>query len=435
MTDAKVLLWNREVGAISWLEDRQIGVFQFHPNFIESGMQLSPLLLPLSSVSYEFPFLPRETFKGLPGLLADSLPDAFGNAVINAWLTIQGRTPESFNPVERLCYIGTRGMGALEFQPALRISPAGSNELEVAKLVELSNIILNKRQELSGYLNGRDDREALGDVLRVSASAGGARAKAVVAWNPTNNEFRSGQISLLPGFEHWILKFDGVSNNRDKELADPLGYGKIEYVYHLMAIKAGIDMTECRLHHEGGRSHFMTKRFDRDKVGEKIHMQSLSALSHIDYNQPGLFSYEQTILMMDRLGISIQEIEQQVLRAIFNVIGRNQDDHVKNIAYLMDKNGEWHLSPAFDLSYSFDPYGYWTNQHQMSINGKRDQFEKDDLIQFAAVAGIKKNRTEEMIENVVFAMKSWPELAKENEIEMDRIKQIQSTHRISLIKK
>jgi serine/threonine-protein kinase HipA len=435
MTDAKVILWNREVGAVSWLEDRQIGVFQYHPDFIESGIQLSPLMMPLNGVPYEFPFLPREAFKGLPGLIADSLPDAFGNAVINAWLAVQGRSPESFNPVERLCYIGTRGMGALEFEPALKISPSGSNKLEVAKLVELSNIILNKRQGLSGYLNGRDDREALGDILRVSTSAGGARAKAILAWSPITNEFRSGQVNLPPEFEYWILKFDGVSNNRDKELADPQGYGKIEFVYSLMAAKAGIEMAECRLHHEGGRSHFMTRRFDRDMEAEKIHMQSLSALSHIDYNQSGLFSYEQTILAMDRLGISEKEKEQQVLRAIFNVIGRNQDDHVKNIAFLMDKSGKWHLSPAFDLSYAYDPYGLWTNQHQMSINGKRDNFEKEDLIHFAEIAGIKKSRAEEMIEKVVNAIKCWPDLAEEHAIESERIVKIQSTHRLFLIEK
>ncbi|HSM24707.1 MAG TPA: HipA domain-containing protein, partial [Anaerolineaceae bacterium] len=298
MTDAKVILWNQEIGAVSWLDDRQIGVFQYVPDFIDSGVQLSPLKMPLRSIPYEFPFLAKETFKGLPGLLADSLPDTFGNAVINAWLAVQSRSIESFNSVERLCYIGKRGMGGLEFEPALRISPDGSSELEVAKLVELSNVILNQREELSGYLSGRDDRESLGDILRVSSSAGGARAKAVIAWNPITNEFRSGQIKLPKEFEYWIIKFDGVSNNRDKELADPQGYGKIEFVYYQMAIRTGIEMAECRLHHEGGRTHFMTMRFDRDKDGRKIHMQSLSALTHIDYNQSGLFSYEQTLQVM-----------------------------------------------------------------------------------------------------------------------------------------
>ncbi|HSM25154.1 MAG TPA: HipA domain-containing protein, partial [Anaerolineaceae bacterium] len=294
-------------------------------------------------------------------------------------------------------------------------------------------VILNQREELSGYLSGRDDRESLGDILRVSTSAGGARAKAVIAWNPITNEFRSGQTKLPKEFEYWIIKFDGVSNNRDKELADPQGYGKIEFVYYQMAIRTGIEMAECRLHYEGGRTHFMTRRFDRDKEGRKIHMQSLSALTHIDYYQPGLFSYEQTIHVMEQLGLSEKEKEQQVLRTIFNVIGRNQDDHVKNIAFLMDMSGQWFLSPAFDLSYSYDPQGLWTNQHQMSINGKRDLFEMEDLLNLAALAGIKKNRAKEMIENVVLAIKSWPELAEKCDIERDRIKKIQATHRLHLL--
>lgn len=433
MTDARVILWNREIGAISWLDDRRIGVFQFTSDFVDSGIQISPIMMPLRNMPYEFPLLSKETFKGLPGLLADSLPDSFGNAVIDSWLAIQGREAESFNPVERLCYIGTRGMGALEFKPALRITPTGSNVLEVAKLVELSNIVLNDRQALSGYFNGQDDRDSLGDILRVSASAGGARAKAIISWNPKTNEFRSGQVDLPSDFEYWILKFDGVSNYQDKNITDPLGYGKIEYVYYLMAKQAGIEMAKSRLHHEGGRSHFMTKRFDRTEDGKKIHMLSLSAMVHVDYNQPGLFSYEQTIHVMQKLGMTQKEKEQLVLRAMFNVIGRNQDDHVKNIAFLMDKSGSWFLSPAFDLSYSYDPYGYWTNQHQMSINGKRDQFEMEDLLNLAAITGIKENKAKEMIENVVLAIKSWPELAEKCDIERERIIKIQSTHRLKLL--
>lgn len=433
MTDARVILWNREIGAISWLDDRRIGVFQFTSDFVDSGIQISPIMMPLRNMPYEFPLLSKETFKGLPGLLADSLPDSFGNAVIDSWLAIQGREAESFNPVERLCYIGTRGMGALEFKPALRITPTGSNVLEVAKLVELSNIVLNDRQALSGYFNGQDDRDSLGDILRVSASAGGARAKAIIAWNPKTNEFRSGQVDLPSDFEYWILKFDGVSNYQDKNITDPLGYGKIEYVYYLMAKQAGIEMAKSRLHHEGGRSHFMTKRFDRTEDGKKIHMLSLSAMVHVDYNQPGLFSYEQTIHVMQKLGMTQKEKEQLVLRAMFNVIGRNQDDHVKNIAFLMDKSGSWFLSPAFDLSYSYDPYGYWTNQHQMSINGKRDQFEMEDLLNLAAITGIKENKAKEMIENVVLAIKSWPELAEKCDVERERIIKIQSTHRLKLL--
>lgn len=433
MSDAKVLLWDSEIGAVSWVEDRQVAVFQYDPSFIRSGIQLSPLMMPLRDLPYEFPALSKETFKGLPGLLADSLPDKFGNAVIDTWLATQGRTATSFNSVERLCYIGSRGMGGLEFKPALRISHSKSDEIEVSKLVELSNKVLDQRAGLEGVFSGTDDRDAIEDILRVGTSAGGARAKAILAWNPKTNEFRSGQVKLSSGFEYWIMKFDGVSNNRDKELSDPQGYGMIEYAYYQLAVKAGIEMTECRLHHEGGRSHFMTKRFDRNADGSKIHMQSLCAISHVDFNEPALYSYEQTIQTMKRLGLSQSDLEQQVLRAMFNVVGRNHDDHVKNIAFLMNRRGEWRLSPAFDVSYAYDPKGYWTSQHQMSINGKREMFTKQDLISLAKIAGIKSNRALEMLDRVITTMKSWPEVAVNIGIDENRIRKIQSAHRLSLL--
>jgi len=433
MSDAKVLLWESEIGAVSWVEDRQVAVFQYDPSFIRSGIQLSPLMMPLRELPYEFPALSKETFKGLPGLLADSLPDKFGNAVIDTWLASQGRTASSFNSVERLCYIGSRGMGGLEFKPALRIFHSKSDEIEVSKLVELSNKILDQRAGLEGVFSGDDDRDAIEDILRVGTSAGGARAKAILAWNPKTNEFRSGQVKISSGFEYWIMKFDGVSNNRDKELSDPQGYGMIEYAYYLLAVKAGIEMTECRLHHEGGRSHFMTKRFDRNVDGTKIHMQSLCAIAHVDFNEPALYSYEQTIQTMKRLGLSQSDLEQQVLRSMFNVVGRNHDDHVKNIAFLMNRRGDWKLSPAFDVSYAYDPMGYWTSQHQMSINGKRDLISKQDVISLAKLAGIKSNRALEMLDRVITTMKSWPEVAGNVGIAEDRIRKIQAAHRISLL--
>ncbi len=433
MSDAKVLLWDSEIGAVSWVEDRQVAVFQYDPSFIRSGIQLSPLMMPLRDLPYEFPALSKETFKGLPGLLADSLPDKFGNAVIDTWLASQGRTAASFNSVERLCYIGSRGMGGLEFKPALRISHSKSDEIEVSKLVELSNKILDQRAGLEGVFSGTDDRDAIEDILRVGTSAGGARAKAILAWNPKTNEFRSGQVKIPSGFEYWIMKFDGVSNNRDKELSDPQGYGMIEYAYYQLAVKAGVEMTECRLHHEGGRSHFMTKRFDRNADGSKIHMQSLCAIAHVDFNEPALYSYEQTIQTMKRLGLSQSDLEQQVLRAMFNVVGRNHDDHVKNIAFLMNRRGEWRLSPAFDVSYAYDPKGYWTSQHQMSINGKREMFTKQDLLSMAKIAGIKSNRALEMLDRVITTMKSWPEVAENIGITDNRIRKIQAVHRLSFL--
>jgi serine/threonine-protein kinase HipA len=433
MTDAKVLLWGSEIGAVSWVDDREIGVFQYDPNFVRSGIQLAPLMMPLDGYPYEFPALPKNTFWGLPGLLADSIPDKFGNAIIDAWLASEGRSIEKFNSVERLCSIGSRGMGGLEYWPAIREFYPKSKAIEVAKLIELTNKILEQRENIVGVLLGDDDREALADIIRVGTSAGGARAKAILAWNPKTNELRSGQIDGLPGFEYWILKFDGISSNRDKDLSVPQGYGKIEYAYYLMAIEAGVEMTECHLHHEGGRSHFMTKRFDRDADGGKLHMQSFCAMAHVDYNQPTLYSYEQAIQTMKQLGVSHTDLEQQVLRAMFNVIGRNQDDHVKNIAFLMNRRGEWRLSPAFDVIYSYDPKGTWTSKHQMSINGKRDMFTKEDLFALAAIGGIKAYRASEMLNRVIKSIRSWPEKAAELGIDEKIIRQIEVNQRLTIL--
>lgn len=432
MLNAKVLLWDSLIGAVSWLEDREIGVFQYSPDFVGSGIQIAPLVMPLNEFPYEFPALARNSFKGLPGLLADSLPDKFGNAVIDAWLAAQGRSKASFNPVERLCYIGTRGMGALEFEPAISEYSKKDNFIDLEKLVELANAILDQRTGLQGVLTGVDDHELLEDILRVGTSAGGARAKAILSWNPKTNEFRSGQIGLDPGFEHWLLKFDGITNNRDKEIADPLGYGKIEYAYYKMAKNIGIDMMESRLHHEGGRSHFMTKRFDRTENGGKIHTQTLGALAHYDYNMAGSNSYEQAIQVMKNLGLSRKQLEQQVLRTIFNIVGRNQDDHVKNIAFLMDRDGHWSLSPAYDLTYAWNPTGDWTSRHQMSINNKRDNFDREDLISYANYAGIKKQAANAMIDFVISEFNAWPHVASSAGVAKDTADMIFSSLRLIL---
>lgn len=424
MNDAKVILWGSVIGAVSWLENKEIGVFQYASDFVGSGIQLSPIVMPLNEFPYEFPALAKNSFKGLPGLLADSLPDKFGNAVIDAWLASQGRSESSFNPVERLCYIGTRGMGALEFEPTISEYSIKEKKIEINKLVDLVNKILDQRTGLYGVLTGIDDHEALEDILRVGTSAGGARAKAILAWNPNTKEFRSGQINLDPGFEHWLLKFDGISNNRDKEIADPLGYGKIEYAYYKIALNIGIKMMDSKLHHEGGRSHFMTKRFDRTLDGGKIHAQTLGALAHYDYNFAGSNSYEQAIQVMKHLGLSRQDLEQQVLRTFFNIVGRNQDDHVKNIAFLMDRGGKWTLSPAYDLIYSWNPTGDWTSQHQMTINNKRDNFTRNDLVFLAKTAGIKKHLADDMINLVISEFSKWPDVASSVGISPENIEKI-----------
>ncbi len=430
--DARVLLWGSVIGAVTWLEDRELGVFQYAPDFLSSGIQVAPLTMPLGAFPFEFPALARNTFKGLPGLLADSLPDRFGNAVIDAWLASQGRTASSFHPVERLCYTGSRGMGALEFEPATTGPPTSDNAIDVANLVNLANLILDERAGLRGVFEGDNDREMIEDILRVGTSAGGARAKAILAWNPETNEFRSGQTPVEKGFEHWLMKFDGVSNNRDQELADPKGYGKIEYAYHLMAVAVGIKMAACRLHHESGRSHFMTQRFDRSVRGGKLHMQSLGALAHWDYNQPAAYSYEQAVQVMRRLGLPREDLEQQVLRTFFNVVGRNHDDHVKNIAFLMNRRGGWRLSPAFDVAYAWDPIGEWTSRHQMSLNGKREGFGRNDCIALGSVAGIKKTHADEMVTHVIETMHRWPDFAEKAGVSEKRMTEIQANLRTHL---
>ena len=419
--DARVLLWGSVIGAVTWLDDREVGVFQYAPDFLDSGIQLAPIAMPLGEFPCEFPALARNTFKGLPGLLADSLPDKYGNAIIDAWLASQGRTAESFHSVERLCYVGSRGMGALEFEPATLGPPTSKRAIDVANLVDLANRILDERASLRGIFSGEDDREAINDILRVGTSAGGARAKAILAWNPETDEFRSGQVDAGEGFEQWLMKFDGITSTGDAELSTPKGYGRIEQAYHRMAIDAGIEMTKCRLHHEGGRSHFMTKRFDRTAKGGKLHMQSLGAMAHYDYRQPASYSYEQAIQVCRRLSLSRQDVEQQVLRAFFNVVGRNCDDHVKNIAFLMSRRGEWSLAPAFDLSYAWNPNGEWTSRHQMSVNDKREGFERGDLIALARSGDIKKARANQMVDQVIDVFRRWPEYAAREGVDDGRV--------------
>lgn len=412
MTDATVKLWGRDIGAVSWVSDRNIGVFQYMPEFLGSGIQLAPIMMPLTAFPFEFPALSKASFKGLPGMLADSLPDKFGNALIDTWLAAQGRTADSFNPVERLCYIGTRGMGALEFHPTLLKSTGKSKNIEIDALTQLVNDVLNSRKNLTGVLKGQDDHEMLEEILRVGTSAGGARAKAILAWNEKTGEFRSGQVKAGDGFTYWLLKFDGISNNRDKELADPKGYGLIEYAFYLLATAAGVEMSECRLYKEGGRSHFMTKRFDRDAKGVKLHMQSLAAIRHFDFNAAGAYSYEQAIETIRLMGLPSHDIEQQFRRAVFNIMIRNQDDHVKNIAFLMNQKGEWRLSPAYDVGYAYNPDGSWTHQHQMSLNGKRDNFEMADLIGFGEFCGIKPQKAKNIIHEIHECVKNWMDYAE-----------------------
>jgi serine/threonine-protein kinase HipA len=411
-TVAEVRLWGRSIGAVSLEEGASAAAFEYDPAFLGSGIELSPITMPLSRQIYQFPSLPQVSFHGLPGLLADSLPDRFGNALIDAWLATQGRRPESFNAVERLGYIGVRGMGALEFAPAKGPPLQRSAKVHVDELVKLASEILTHRASLQvSFAPGRR-HDGLQEMLRVGTSAGGARAKAIVAWNRETNEVRSGQVKAPPGFDYWLLKFDGVSANKDKELDDPKGYTVIEYAYALMAADAGVEMSECDLMEEGGRRHFMTRRFDRLSDGGKLHMQSLAALAHFDFNSAGAYSYEQAFDAIKRLGLSMHAREQQFRRMIFNVVARNQDDHVKNIAFLMDKTGAWSLSPAFDVTYAYNPAGRWTSRHQMTINGKADDFAREDFKAVAQVAGLKRGKSDAITAEVIDTVKNWPRYAK-----------------------
>lgn len=406
-TLAEVKLWGKTIGAVSLQDGEDVASFEYDADFAQSGIQVAPLVMPLSRRVYRFPELARTTFHGLPGLLADSLPDRFGNALIDAWLASQGRQPGSFNAVERLCYTGERGMGALEFAPAIGPKAKQTAQIEVSRLVALASKVLTHQHNLHASFADESSEHALRDILCVGTSAGGARAKAIIAWNPKTNEVRSGQVKAGKGFEYWLLKFDGVSGNKDKELEDPQGYGLIEYAYYLMALDCGITISESRLFQENGRSHFMTRRFDRLADGGKLHMQSLCAMAHYDFNMAGAYSYEQALLVMRQLQLPMQAIEQLFRRMVFNIVARNQDDHVKNIAFLMNKSGEWSLAPAFDMTYSFNPTGAWTASHQMTMNGKRDNFTMEDFNACAKTASMKRGRAAKIVTEVQATVAKW----------------------------
>ncbi len=415
-TTARVNLWGRTIGAVSLGSDAATATFEYDPAFARSGIEIAPLTMPLSGHLYSFPSLRPETFHGLPGLLADSLPDRFGNALIDAWLARSGRTPGSFNAVERLCYTGSRGMGALEYAPAIQLGGSGSAPVEIERLVELASEVLTHRNDLLVWFHDGGKELALGEILRVGTSAGGARAKAVIAWNPETDEVRSGQVKAGKGFEYWLLKFDGVSGNKDREQENPKGYGAIEHAYYRMALDAGITMTPCRLFEENGRRHFMTKRFDRLEDGGKLHMQSLCGMAHYDFNQAGAYGYEQALQVIRRLGLPMASVEEQFRRMVFNIVVRNQDDHVKNIAFLMDRSGNWSLAPAFDMTWSYQPGGAWTSIHQMTMNGKRSGFLPDDFRACAKSASMKRGRAETIVAEVQDVVRRWHDYAEESRV-------------------
>lgn len=418
-TIAEVKLWGTRIGAVQLIPGRDLGVFQYDKDFLGSNIELAPLMMPLTATPYSFPELRKETFHGLPGLLADSLPDAFGNAVIHAWLAQQGKAQSEFNALDRLCYTGTRGMGALEYYPLMEANQP-SQVLEVSHLVQLASKVLEARNSLSVFLDPKDldlDKHALKQILQVGSSAGGARAKAVIAYNPKTQETRSGQVPAPKGFEYWLLKFDGITANGDRDVSDSKGFTTIEYAYSLLAKECNITMTDCRLLSENGRNHFMTKRFDRLDDGQKIHMQSLGAMAHFDYNLPDAYSYEQAFQVMARLGLDQASTEQFFRRMVFNIVARNQDDHVKNISFLMDRQGVWSLAPAYDLTYSYRPDSKWVSRHQMSMQGKRDQFTLEDFKECGKQVHLVRGRAEMIVKEVCETMGKWKAIATEVGVE------------------
>lgn len=432
MTVAAVTLWGRRIAAVSIAPDAHVATFQYDAAFVRSGIEVAPVHMPLREQPYRFPGLPADAFSGLPGLLADSLPDRWGTALVDAWLASQGRPAASFDVVERLCYVGTRGMGALEFQPAREPTLGAGADIQVAELVRLASEVLADRTAFVAELAEHPEEQEMRAILAVGTSAGGARPKAVIAYDEATGRVRSGQVLAEPGFRHWLLKFDGVSGAGDHGLRDPQGWGAVEYAYWRMARAAGVEMSEARLLEENGRRHFMTRRFDRPDRGGKLHMQTLAALEHVSYNEPGTYSYEQALLLMRRLGLGTPAIEQQFRRMVFNVVARNQDDHVKNIAFLMDRRGAWSLAPAYDVTWAFQRGNRWLDSHQMTIAGKRDGFTVADLRDVARLAGLKRGRSEAILAEVSDVVAGWDAIAHEVGVDEAMAEQIARTHRLAL---
>ena len=424
------------VGALSFDTEKGLGSFEYDPGFMKKGVELSPIKMPLSNRIYSFPELDFNTFKGLPGLIADSLPDDFGNAVLNAWVAGQGRSPSDITPLQRLQYTGKRGMGALEYAPATKLrSLNASQQVEIQSLVSIAQEILDLRGNFEVELkqSGQDDREAMMSLLSVGMSAGGARPKAVLAFNEDFTQVRSGQTKVPSGFTHYLMKFDGVSehNKNQETFGDPLGYGAMEFVYHLMANKCGVDMMPCRLLHEGNRRHFITQRFDRNK-NNKVHVQTLNGLAHVDYKKPGAFSYEELFGIARQLKLSAVEAEQLFKRMTFNIIARNHDDHSKNFAFMLKKD-KWSLAPAYDLAYSYKPGSKWVNSHWMSLNGKRDRFTRSDFYRLEKLSPIfSKKKIDDIIDATIEHISTWRQLAEEWDVPKTLIDEIQENLRLDI---
>ena len=426
---AEVKIWGKLAGAVRWNDQQQLASFQYYDDFLRDGYDLSPLKMPLKNGErvYRFPELRKAkdetiaTFKGLPGLLADALPDRYGNQLINVWLARNGRPPNSMNPVEQLCFIGARGMGALEFEPSKMKPSEKTSALEIKSLVEVAHKMLAHRENFETNLQ-KDEQQAMGEILKIGTSAGGARPKAVIAYNPKTGEVRSGQTRVPKGFEHWLIKLDGVS---DAQFGASHGYGRVEYAYHLMAKDCGIQMTECELLEENGRAHFMTKRFDREGHYTKHHVQTFCGIQHYDYNNLYGYGYEQLFQTMRVLRLTYPEAEQMFRRMVFNVLATNYDDHTKNFSFRLKQEGKWELSPAYDVCYAYAPDNAWVNQHTLSINGKHKNIDKVDLMSIAEANNIRKG--EKIIEEVQTTVQNWRDYAHQVRVPDALHKRINST--------
>lgn len=423
---AIVKIWGNIVGAVLWNEERQIASFQYDPSFVSKGHHLSPLKMPLdSSTIYNFPELkPRSdsdenTFNGLPGLLADTLPDRYGNRLINTWLAQQGRPENSMNPIEKLCFIGNRGMGAIEFSPSTN-KRTDAFSLEMDSLVDIAAAMLNKREHFTTNVKN-EELEAMQDILAVGTSAGGARAKAIIAYNHNTGEVRSGQTTTPKGFKHYLIKLDGVD---DAQFGTTKGYGRIEMAYYHMAIACDIEMMPCHLLEEADRAHFLTERFDREEGNVKHHIQTLCAIKHYDYNQVGDYSYEQLFQTMRELRLPYPQAEQMFRRMVFNVIARNCDDHTKNFAFRLKKGGDWELSPAYDICYAYRPGSQWVSKHALSINGKRDNFTMEDFLIVAKSMNIKKPQA--IIKKINNQVQNWGFYAAMTNVDSKNVEKIKS---------
>ena len=420
MIGTEVYLWGTKIGTVVQNDKNDIPKFMYDKKYLKSNIELSPITMPLSSQIYSFPNLNEKTFRGLPGMLADSLPDKFGNKVIDNYLAQDGRSIEELTAVERLCYVGKRGMGALEYIPQKGFT-APDQSIDIDELAKLADGILSEREGLSI----KADANALQQLIKVGTSAGGARAKALIAWNEETKDIRSGQIDAGKGYTYWLLKFGTMNNNKDKDKeADGKDYAKIEYAYYLMTKDAGIQMEECRLVKTAEGVHFATKRFDRDVEGKKIHMQSLGGLAHYDFNDAGAHSYEQAAHVMRKLRLSQTEIEQLFRRMVFNELAKNYDDHVKNISFLMDRSGKWKLAPAYDMTFSYNPTSLWTANHQMRINAKKNNIELEDMITCVKNMDISEKNIRKIITQINAVVKRWPSYAEKAELQEQYMEEI-----------